>query len=92
MLCDATKYLVVADITGVVNEVPVANTAPVVAESANQLSVVLAGAVALNITAALPQLEPLTETVTAVGKALYVATTAVRVADTQPPDIFLAAA
>ena len=82
----------VADITGVVNDVPVANTVPVTDESANQLNVVLAGAVALNITAALPQRDALTDTVTAVGKALYVATTAVRVADTQPPVVFLAAA
>ena len=92
MLCDATKYLVVADITGVVNDVPVANAAPVVDESANQLNVVLAGAVALKVTVPAPQLAALTDTVTAVGNALYVATTAVRVADTQPPVVFLAAA
>ena len=92
MLCDATKYLVVADITGVVNDVPVANTAPVVDESANQINVVLAGAVALKVTVPAPQLAALTDTVTAVGNALYVATTAVRVADMQPPVVFLAAA
>ena len=71
---------------------PVDNTVPVVDESANQFNVVFAGAVALNVTEALPQLEPLTETVTAVGNALYVATTAVRVADTQPPERLLATA
>lgn len=92
MLCDATKYLVVADSTGVVNDVPVANTAPVVDESANQLNVVLAGAVALNVSAALPQLDALTDTVTAVGNVLIVAVTAVRVADTQPLAVLLEAA
>ena len=89
MFCDATKYLVVADITGVVNVVPVANTAPVVDESANQLNVVLAGAVALNVSAALPQLDALTDTVTAVGNAFIVAVTAVRVADIQPLAVLL---
>jgi hypothetical protein len=76
----------------VANEVPVANTVPVVDESANQTNVVLVGAVAVNVTVPAPQLVPLTETVTAVGNALYVATTAVRVVDTQPDVIFFAAA
>ena len=71
---------------------PVDNTVPVVDESANQFNVVFAGAVALNVTAFAPQLEALTDTVTADGNALYVATTAVRVEDTQPPEIFLATA
>jgi hypothetical protein len=91
-LLEATKYLVVDDNTGVVNDVPVANTAPVVDESANQFKVVFAGAVALNVTAFAPQLEPLTVTATADGNALYVAITAVRVADKQPPEIPLAPA
>lgn len=74
------------------NEVPVPNTVPVVDESANQLKVVPAGAVALKVTAAFPQLDALTETVTAVGNTFNVAVTAVRVADKQPLVVFLAAA
>ena len=50
------------------------------------------GAVALKVTALAPQLDALTDTVTAVGNALNVATTAVRVADIQPVDVFIAAA
>ena len=74
------------------NVVPVPKTVPVVDESANQLSVVLAGAVALKVTAAFPQAEPLTDAVTAVGNALIVAVTAVLVAEIHPAKIFLEAA
>ena len=70
VLCDATKYLVVAEITGVVNVAPVPKTVPIVDESANQLNVVLAGTVALKVTDEDPQPAALTDTVTAVGKAL----------------------
>ena len=75
-----------------VNDVPVPNTAPVVDESANQLNVVPVGAVALNVTDDVPHDVPLTVVATAVGNALYVATTAVLVDDTQPPLVFLASA
>lgn len=78
--------------TGVTNGVPVPRIVPVVEESANHFSVVPVGAVALNDTVPAPQLVPLTDTVTAVGNALYVATTAVRVAETQVPEVLLAAA
>ena len=75
-----------------VNDVPVPNTVPVVDESANQLNVVPVGAEALNVIAAAPQDVALIVVATAVGNALYVATTAVLVDDTQPPLVFLAAA
>ena len=75
-----------------VNDVPVPNTVPVVDESANQLKVVPIGAVALKVTDDAPQAVPLTVVDTAVGNALYVATTAVLVDDIQPPLMLLAVA
>jgi hypothetical protein len=84
--------LVVTDNIGVVNEVPVARTVPVVLESANHFRVVPVGAVALSVSEASPQLDAPTEAVTAVGSALMIADTAVRVADKQPLVVFLDAA
>jgi hypothetical protein len=92
VLLEATKYLVVDDNIGVVNVVPVAKAVPVTDESANHSSVVLAGGVALNVTVPEPQFALLTTAPTAVGNALYIAVTAVRVSDIQPVEVFLAAA
>jgi len=84
--------LVVTDNTGVVYDVPVASNVPVVLESANHFKVVPVGAVALSVSEASPQLEAPVDTVTAVGSALMMADTAVRVAETQPLVVFLEAA
>ena len=86
------KYLVVTNNEGVVKVSPVANTVPAVDESANQLNVVPDGAVALKPTVPAPQRDALTATVTAVGSALNVATTAVRAEDEQSVVVFLDAA